>query len=257
MKHAGFVLGLAATGAALLATGVARADPGAASEVYAPTVTRGSGEIELRGGSINGGAADGDWQIKAEANYGVTDWWRPAVVVEWENEAGNSDLTAWAIENVFDFTATRDWPVHLGAYAEYEFAEDGPDELEMKLLLQRARGPIDLRLNLIAARLLGSAPDDAWEFGYAAEAFYALSDDFALGIQGFGDAGTDADFGLADQASYWGPFAQLELGHVGGNEVELQAGYLIGSENAEADGVFRLKLEYEFGAADNEADDPR
>ncbi len=30
-------------------------------------------------------------------------------------------------------------------------------------------------------------------------------------------------------------------------EVELQIGYLVGSGEAEADGQFRFKLEYEFG----------
>lgn len=245
MKRTSLVL---AMGAALVAPAAAFADPGPASEVYSPTVTRGVGELELRAGALNGGAADGDWQLKAEASYGVTDWWRPALVVEWENAGGDTELTASAIENVFDFTATRDWPVHLGAYVEYEFANDGPDELEMKLLMQRQRGPVDLRLNLISTRLLGSAPDDGWEFGYAAEASYAFNDDFALGIQGFGDAGTNDDFGLNDQASYWGPFAQVELGHFAGNELELQAGYLVGSGEAEADGIFRLKLEMEFGA---------
>ena len=240
---------LAAAGAALLPC-VASADPGPASEVYSPAVTRGLTELELRSGVVNGGA--GDWQVKAEASHGVTDWWRPAVVAEWENSGGETQFTAFAVESVFDFTATRDWPAHLGGYVEYEWAEDGPNELEFKLLMQRQRGPLALRLNLIGTRLLGAAPEANWEFGYAAQASYAINDDFALGIQGFGDAGTNADFGLDSQAHYWGPFAQIEAGHFSGSELELQLGYLVGLGQAEADGIFRLKLEVEFGASDHD-----
>ena len=76
---------------------------------------------------------------------------------------------------------------------------------------------------------------------------------FELGIQGFGDAGTDDNFGLADQAHYWGPFAQIEVGHFNNGELELQLGYLAGFREAEAGGIFRVKVEYEFGERD--ADD--
>jgi len=240
-----------AAGAALFPC-AAMADPGPAGEVYSPDVTRGLAEFEVRSGFLNGGAVDGDWQTKVEANYGATNWWRPALVAEWEQSGNETDFTAFAIENVFDFTATRDWPLHLGAYVEYEWANDGPNELEVKLLMQRQRGPLDLRLNLIGARRLGSAPDDKWEFSYAAQAAYAFNDDFALGIQGFGDAGTSDNFDLDDQAQYWGPFAQIEAGHFNNGELELQLGYLAGFGEAEADGILRLKLEYELGGQDTD-----
>jgi hypothetical protein len=241
----------AAAGVALLPT-IAAADPGPAEEVYSPAVTRGLTELELRSGLLNGGGADGDWQLKAEASHGVTDWWRPALVAEWENTGGETQFTAAALESVFDFTATRDWPIHLGGYVEYEWAQDGPNELEFKLLMQRQRGPLDLRLNLIGTRLLGSAPDDNWEYGYAAQALYSFNDDFALGVQGFGDAGADGDFGLGHHAQYWGPFAQIEAGHFNTSEIELQLGYLVGSSDAEADALFRVKLEVELGGHDSD-----
>ena len=245
-------LALLAASGAVLFPWAASADPGPASEVYSPSITRGLTELELRSGVLRGGGAAGDWQSNIEAGYGVTDWWRPAIVGEWRHAGDETDFTAFAIENVFDFTMTRAWPVHLGGYVEYEWANDGPDELEFKLLMERERGRLDLRLNLIGTRLLGSAPDDTWEFGYAAQASYAFSDDFALGVQGFGDAGTNDNFGLDGQAQYWGPFAKIEAGHFNNGEVELQLGYLAGFGGAEADGIFRVKLEYEFGGHDTD-----
>ncbi len=234
---------------AILPAARAYAEPGLAAEVYGPGVSAGETELELRSGFLTGGAADGDWQIKLEASHAVSDWWRPGLVAAWRRDAGSTDFTAFALENVFDFTATRDWAVHFGGYAEYVWRQNGDDEVELKLLLERARGPLDLTLNLIGERHVGSGADNEWEFGYAAEAGYAVNDDFTLGIQGFGDAGTDEDFGGMDEyAHYWGPFTQFELGDIGDGEVELQLGYLHGFGHSVADGQFRVKLEYEFGA---------
>ncbi|MBI3438652.1 MAG: hypothetical protein HY054_08400 [Proteobacteria bacterium] len=213
-------------------------------------MTRSLGELEVRSGFLTGGAVDGDWQTKIEAGYGATNWWRPSIVAEWEHAGDETAFTAFAIENIFDFTATRSWPVHLGAYAEYEWANDGPNQLELKLLAERQHAPFDLRLNLIGTRLLGGTAENTWEFGYAVQGSYAFNDDFALGVQGFGDAGTNSDFGLRNQAHYWGPFAQIELGHFNEGEIDLQVGYLAGFGEAEADGIFRVKLEYELGGRD-------
>jgi hypothetical protein len=231
------------------AAGVAQAEPGLAGEVYDPAVTQGETEFELRGGILSGGDDDGAWQVKAEAGHAMTEWWRPALVAEWEYEGGDAEFTAFALENVFDFTVTRDWPVHFGAYIEYEATEEGPDAVELKLLMARRRGPLDLRLNLIGEREVGKSADNTWEYGYALQAGYAFNEDFQIGVQGFGDSGTDDDFGdLDDQAHYWGPFAQFEVGDIGAHEIELQLGYLAGFGESEADGQFRIKLEYELGA---------
>lgn len=234
---------LAALAGAALLPGAAWAEPGMASEVYGPGVERGEGEFELRSGMLDGGAEDGDWKLKAEFSHGVTDWWRPGLIAGWASQGGDTDFTGFAVENVFDFTATRDWPVHLGGYVEYHWAQDGADEVELKLLLRRQQGPLELTANLIAERHVGGGAGDDWEYGYAAEGALAVGD-IELGIQGFGDFGGD---GLDAYGHYWGPFGELELGDIGEGEVGLQLGYLFGSGDAVADGQFRLKLEYEFG----------
>lgn len=229
---------------------LAAAEPGMAGEIYGPTVRRGETEVELRAAALDGGDEDGEWQVKAEASHAFTGWWRVGLVGEWEHEDGDSEFTAAAIENVVDFTATRDWPVHLGGYFEYEFGEDVPDAVELKLLMEHAHGPIELRLNLIGEREVGGGAGNDWEYGYAAQAQYQVGDDFAFGLQGFGDSGADELFGdLDDQAHYWGPFAQFEVAHLGAGEIELQLGYLAGFGETNADGQFRLKLEYELAEA--------
>lgn len=226
----------------------ARAEPGLAGEVYGAGVTKDEAEFELRYGRLHGGDGDGEWAGIAEAGYGVTDWWRPAALVEWEREAGgDTALEAVAFENVFDLTATRAWPVHLGLYAEYELnVNSGPDKAELKLLAQRERGPWDARLNLVAEREVGSGAADETEFEYATQITYRLNDDFKLGVQGFGDLGTNKDFGeLGDLPHYWGPIAEFEAFETSKGELEIQVGYLVGFGENEADGQPRIKLEWE------------
>lgn len=228
--------------------GTALAEPGLAGEVYGPGVTRGETEIELRAGYLNGGPGDGEYAAILEGALGLTDWWRPALLVEVEREPGGDlRVEAAALENVFDFTATRDWPVHLGGYFEYEAnLQDGSDKVELKLLAERARGPLLLRANLIGEREVGGGADNAWAYGYAAQAMWSVNDDFAFGVEGFGDAGDDSDIGAAgDHAHYWGPIARFEAFETERGELEMQLGYLIGSGDAEADGQVRLTLEWE------------
>lgn len=227
--------------------GSVAAEPGLANEIYGPRITMGETEVELRTGFLIGGSGDGTWQMRSEVSHGMTDWWRPALVAEWEREAGSSNFSAWSIENLFDFAFSRAWPVHFGGYVEYEFKQEGADEIELKLLSQRINGPWDLRLNLVGERHIGSGVSDAWEFGYAAQADYAIRHEFRIGLQAFGDAGTDIDFGnLGSQAHYVGPFAIVEVANFSGREIYTEFGYLFGIGAAESDGQIRFKIEYEF-----------
>lgn len=238
--------------AALLAglfTSVAGAEPGGANVVYGPGVEAGETEIELRYGHFNGGSADGKWAVVGEYGYAFTDWWRPAALFEIARDpSGDAELEAVAIENVFDFTATRNWPVHFGAYLEYEanLLHDA-DKLELKLLSEVNSGPTRLRINLIAEREVGGGTVNEWEYGYAIQALVKVHDELAVGLEAFGDAGTSDDFGeLGDQAAYIGPFVEFEAFEIAGHDVEIHAGYLFGNDDAAADGQARIKLELEF-----------
>jgi hypothetical protein len=218
--------------------------------VESPAVVAGATEFSLRYGELTGGADEHDAQVRAEASYAYTSWWRPGVAATWQRVDGSTDLTGLAIENVFDFVATRSWPVHFGAYVEYErnMGEE-PDQIELKLLMQRSRGPLDLRLDIVSERETGDHSDNRWEFGYAAQADYRVAPSLRLGIQGFGDTGFDDQLGdIDDYAHYWGPFAQVRLSSEREREINLHVGYLRGSGNADADGQLRLQLEWEFGA---------
>jgi hypothetical protein len=226
----------------------AAAEPGLASEVESPTVVAGSTELSLRSGELVGGGDRHDWQARAEASYAYLSWWRPGVAATWQRENGGTDLTGLAIENVFDFIPSRRWPVHFGAYAEYERnMQETPDHIELKLLMQHLEGPLDIRFNIVSERETGDHSDNRWEFGYAAQTSYRVSPSWRIGVEGFGDTGFDDQLGdIDDYAHYWGPFAQVRLASVREQEIILHFGYLAGSGHADADGQVRLQLEWSF-----------
>jgi hypothetical protein len=232
----------------MLAAPEAAAEPGLADEVESPTVVAGATELSLRSGELVGGADRHDWQTRAEASYAYLSWWWPGVAATWQQENGEAALAGLGIENVFDFSPSRHWPVHVGAYAEYERnMGEGPDHIELKLLMQRLRGPFDLRFNILTERETGDQSDNRWEFGYAAQGAYRVSPQWWVGVQGFGDTGFDDQLGdIDDYAHYWGPFAQVRLARVREREVSLQFGYLAGAGRADADGQVRVQLEWSF-----------
>ncbi|MGD9967661.1 MAG: hypothetical protein AB7T59_14155 [Hyphomonadaceae bacterium] len=223
-------------GAASIAAfaGAAHAEPGGTSDVYGPGVERGEAEFEYRGALFTGDVLDGAAAHRLEAGYAITDWWRPALAIQAVDPPGQSaELTAIAIENVFDFKATQSWPVHLGGYFEYTFGQNGADDaIEFKLLSERQDGALTSRINLIAERDVGDGVSHEWEYGYAARFMWRASDRWAFGVEGFGEPEA--------HAHYWGPRLSLGVG-----ESSLALGYLAGFDEAEADGQFRVAFEIE------------
>jgi hypothetical protein len=223
-----------AAGLALIAfAGAAHAEPGGTAGVSRVAVTQGELKLEARTAVFDGGAIDGDWSHRAQASYGVTDWWRTQLNLRGAQPDGDdAELTSIGFENAFDFTATRDWPVRLGGQVEYRFGlDDADDSIEFKLLAQREIAGAATRLNLIAARPVG-ADSDEWSHGYAARAVWQINETFDLGAEAYGEFDNDAHA--------IGPRAGVSFG-----DAKLSAGYLFSTgDDTQADGQFRLALEW-------------
>lgn len=209
----------------------AQAEPGGVSGVSGPGVDDGDIRFELRTAAYQGDALDGAWAHRAQAGYGVTDWWQTTLNLRASQPDGASaELTSIGLENRIEFQATRAWPVHLGAQAEYKFGLHGAeDELELKLLAERAAGDFNVRLNLIAARELGDGAE--WESAYAARLGWRASDALSLGLEAYGE------FDAAAHAA--GPRAAFRLG-----QATLAVSYLLGFDEARADSQVRVGLEF-------------
>jgi hypothetical protein len=225
--------------------------PGMGGEVYGATVEKGETEVEARYGRLTGGANPGEDVLKLEAAYGVSDRLRIGVVGEFGKEPGDSrKLNAASIEAIY--ALGKAGGIDFAAYGEYEFAFDGPDEIEAKLLMQHRSGPWDMRLNLIASKEMVAGA--SVELGYAASADMAVAKPLRLGVSAFGNLGTFSQFGPSAE-HYAGPIAKIRLttsdpdgdgdDHGG---LGLTAGYLfaLGATRDQADGQLHLKLEMEF-----------
>ena len=232
----------------------AAAEPGLAAEVESPAVVAGSSELSLASGELVGGEDRHDWQARIEGSYAYLSWWRPGLEATWQREGDDIRVSGLGIENVFDFIPSRRWPVHFGAYAEYERnMEEGPDHIELKVLMQHRQGPLDLRFNIVTERETGDGSDNRWEFGYAAHGSYRVSPSWRVGAEGFGDSGFDDQLGdIDDYAHYWGPFARARLMQAHDQELSLQVGYLASSGHADADGQVRVRLEWSFSEDDDD-----
>lgn len=226
-------LGLLALSCALGAAGAAHAEPGGVSGVSSPVVSPGGLKFEARTAAFGGGALDGDWAHRAQAGYSFNDWWRSTLILRASQPEGESiDLRSVGFEQVFEFTPSADWPVQFGALAEYKAGVNGADDaVEVKLLMERRDGPINARLNLNAQRAVGDDVSDDWAPAYAARVMWRASEQFSFGLEAYGEP--DA------HAHYWGPRAGVTFGRA-----TLSGGYLVGFDDAQADGQFRLALEF-------------
>lgn len=226
MKRAAFLAALVCAWST-----AAHAESGGTSGVSGPGVTAGETSFEVRTAVFNGGAIDGDWAHRAQVSHGFTEWWQATLNLRAVQPDGDdAELRSIGLENRIDFTGTRDWPVHFGAQAEYKWGLNGADdEVEFKLIAEHDAAPFTARVNLIVERAMSDGAD--WQSGYAARLMWDASDRVALGLEAFGE--------FEAEAHAIGPRVTFGLG-----DTTLAAGYLAGIAEAQAEGQFRLGLEW-------------
>jgi hypothetical protein len=230
--------------------GAAAAQPGLANQVYSPYVLKGVTEVEVRGGRLTGGAANGDSAAIVEVEHGFSDRLSLAVLAEFEHQPGaRGKLDAIAVEGVAYLGQVPGTGVDVGAYLEYEqriHNESGV--VEAKLLLARQFGPVQGLLNLIARKPLTDRPGEgAMAFGYAAQGTVDAGHDLRVGLQAFGDLGTNRALG-GRQGHFVGPVVRWEgRPHWAPGELELEAAYLlpVGTARRETDGQVRFAVAWE------------
>ena len=236
--------------AVALAGSAAAAEPGLANKVYDPYVRKGVTEVELRGGRLAGGPLRGESGAVLELEHGISDRVSLAILAEWEHPAHEATrLDAIAVEGVAYLGQIPGLGVDVGGYLEYEqriHNESGV--LEGKLLLAKHAGRVHGLLNLIVEKPLTDRSDDNdTEFGYAAQVTVDAPHNTQLGVQAFGDLGTDQRFG-GRQPHYLGPVAKWEVrpGR-GAGELEFEAAWLwpLGAARDVANGQARFVIEYE------------
>lgn len=146
---------LATVGAAMQAA-PAWAAPGLGEEVYGATASRGRTELEARYARLDGGSADGEDVLKLEATHHVNDRLRVAAFGEFARDAGDRRRAdELGIEAIYTLGHAAGFDFAL--YGEYAKGLNGNnDALESKLIVERLRGPLDLRFNLTVEKPLAA-----------------------------------------------------------------------------------------------------
>lgn len=242
----------AAAGLAALAwAGAAAADePGLGNALDTPYVKNGMTEVDVHGARLTGRSDNGASGLIVELEHGFSDRLSLALLAEFEDGVGERrKLDAVGLEAVAYLGQIPRLGVDVGGYLEYEqriHNESGV--LEGKLLLARQFGPVEALLNVIAEQPLTNRDGEgAMGFGYAAEATADVGRDVRVGVQAFGDLGTNRSFG-GRQDHFVGPVVRWEVRPwTRAGEFELEAAYLFaaGAARHDSDGQVRIGLEWE------------
>ncbi|MBI4005505.1 MAG: hypothetical protein HY356_02450 [Gammaproteobacteria bacterium] len=225
-------------------TGFCYADP----KIYSPIVKQGELAFENRGNTTvdDDDDNDGSQRHVFELEYGVTEWWKTAIVARLDEPSAGTlryDSTAW--ENIFQLTGQGKYWLDTGWYLEYKLAdEDGaPDKLETKLLLEKPVYGFLNTLNLTIEQELGSEGDEDLEFEYAWRTRKKITSEIKLGFEAFGKLGELRDLkSPEDQEHRIGPVFYHEF-RIGGIEIEYNLAWLFGLTDASPDNTFRWQIE--------------
>jgi hypothetical protein len=122
-----------------------------------------------------------------------------------------------------------------------------PDEIELKLLLEKDVSPLVLTLNVNFAREIGRNSGKGVAFEYAARARYPWQPELQFGVEAFGEPGRLTGFErLSEQEHQIGPvvLGKFHLPGVRG-VFGYNAGYLFGLTPGTPQGTAKVELEWE------------
>ncbi len=246
----GRVLGAGLAALLSLIASAAAADPRLDEKVYSPYVLNGVAEFEARVGREVGGPLDGQTTTVLEAEYGLNDRISLALVGALANEPGvDTRFNGVGVEGIGYLGRIPGVGVDTGLYLEYKHGLKGEDDIaEAKLLLAKTEGRFQGLLNLIVERPLGVPAGEGFaEYGYAASATWQTVGALRLGVEAFGNLGSDRSF-LGRQGAYIGPQVKWEgRPRFSPVEIDIDAGWLaaVGPSRSEAGSQFRFGVELE------------
>ncbi len=171
-----------------------------------------------------------------------------AVSGEYESEDPGEPMqfTAHQIEGRYQFFESGEHWLDAGLLVAYSFAKqaDTPDQLELKLLLQKDTGRFTHTANIGFSQNVGKFPQltDEANYSFVWSTRYRHSTEFQPGFEIQSDLGPGSQLGyLKQQEHYMGPSVQGKLfGHL-----KYQAAFLFGVTDPAAQRAARLTLEYE------------
>lgn len=216
-------------------------------KVYSPIIEDGETSLETRQGRSFGKASDGAAGGVVELEHGFNDRFSLAILGMWDKAPGESaKLNELGVESVINLGTIPVVDIDYGAYLEY--AQDlngGGGTGEAKVLFQKRKGRFDSRLNLIVERPF-SQHGARTGVSYAASADWAVTHDFQVGAEAFGEMAEGGDWG-GRRAHYAGPLIKYTINSLPYVGIKIEAAWLaaIGAARTEANSQARLVVEFE------------
>ena len=233
---------------ALALGGVARAGGVDLDEkVYSPIIEQGETSIETRQGQVFGRAQEGAAGGVVELEYGVNERFSLGLLGMWDKAPhGSPKLGEIGVESVINLGALPVLDIDAGAYVEYVAdLNGGGGTAELKALFEKRQGRFDSRLNLIWERPL-SEHGARTNVSYAASADWAVTRDFRVGAEAFGDLADSGVWG-GRRPHYVGPLLKYTINCLPYVGIKIEAAWLaaVGAAAHDAASQGRLVVELE------------
>lgn len=213
----------------------------ATKAITSPYVTKGRATTEWRGGyDFMENSAQDKWRMRLLQSYGVTSFWDTRVAGTWSHDDETiTDALAW--ENKFQLAPKGEWPIDLGVRLDYsDTTNGGADKVSARLLAAKTVWDFSNTVNFSFGREVGDEADNNVTFDLAYGVSYPLNDNYALGLEYYGDF-ADFDNNYSEQNHSLGPVVYGTHG-----PVRYQFGALAGISEAAPDVALKATLSYSF-----------
>jgi len=213
-------------------------------------------DLELRDPTVDVRELELDYKLSAstdrarshiaEIEYGVNEWWSPAIEGEWTSAPGEATrFEATAFESRLRFTRRGAW-AQVGLFVEIERGADGmPHSARVGPILRKDVGRVANVLNVFAVREWGSTgARGGTTYSYAWQSRWRISKEFQPGLEVYGGAletGAAAPKQRMAGPVFFGGFKVARE-----HELRYEIGYLRGLDSLTPQGTVKLLLGYEY-----------
>lgn len=220
----------------------------AIDEIYSPIAEPGELSLEYNGNTTfdKNHEKNGISEQESELEWGVNNFWVTSLTGDYEknpDESWKMSDVEW--ENRFQFLPQGEYWLDVGALVSYEHAvqTQDPDDLELKLLLQKDTGMFTHILNVGIEQDIGRNADPAPDRNFAWSTRYRYSEYIQPGFEIQSDLGTaSANDRFQTQQHYIGPALYGQLIP----SLKYEIAYYVGVSKAASQEAARAQLEYEM-----------
>jgi hypothetical protein len=220
----------------------------AIDEIYSPIAEPGELSLEYNGNNTFDHHHDKNnvAEQETELEWGVNNFWVTSLTGDYEKAPDESwKMSAVEWENRFQFLPQGEYWLDVGGLVSYQHAvqNDEPDDLELKLLLQKDSGMFTHILNVGIEQDIGTHANPAPDRSFAWSTRYRMNQYVQPGFEIQSDLGTaGANDRWQNQQHYIGPALYGEIIP----NLKYALAVYSGISQAAAQYAGRLQLEYEM-----------